>query len=160
MKERTFNSDTILVSKTDLHGKITYVNENFIKISGYSEKELIKQPHNLIRHKKMPAIVFKLLWQEIQKAKEINAYVINQCKNGDYYWVYANVTPSIDSKKNIIAYHSTRRSPSSSALDVIKPLYEELLQVEKNSGIQASYQKLLEILTTKGVSYDEFILSI
>lgn len=78
-----------IVSKTDLKGRITYGNEIFIKMSGYSEHELLNAPHNILRHKDMPAVVFKLLWDRLKAKTAINAYVKNRCKNGDFYWVFA-----------------------------------------------------------------------
>ena len=161
MSERIFSNDVILVSKTDLKGIITYANQEFIKIVGYSEKELIGQPHNLIRHPDMPRIVFKLLWDTLKTGEEINAYVINQCKDkSDYYWVFANVVASTDIKGNVLGYHSTRHTAKKEALDVIIPLYKELVAIEKHSGMEGSLKKLQEILNEGGITYDEFVLSI
>ena len=159
-QELLFGEDEFIVSKTDLKGKITYGNALFIKMSGYDEPELIGQPHNILRHEDMPAIVFKLLWNRIQAGKEIFAYVKNKTKKGDYYWVFAHVTPSFDSSRNISNYHSVRRKPTAKALDVIKPLYAMLLQKEKNGGIAASEAALNQLLKDKGLSYDEFILTL
>lgn len=159
-QELTFGQEEFIVSKTDLQGKILYGNALFIKISGYSEAELLHQPHNILRHEDMPAVVFKLLWSRIKEGKEIFAYVKNKTKNGDFYWVYAHVTPSFNAQRAITSYHSVRRKPSEEALKVIKPLYAMLLQKEKNSGISASETALNEILKDKGVTYDQFILSL
>ncbi len=160
VQEHSFDEKTILVSKTDLQGHITYANQNFIKISGFSEKELIGKPHNIVRHPQMPAVVFKLLWNNLKNGEEINAYVINSTKDGGFYWVLANVTPSFNSEGKVIGYHSARRKPTKEALNVIKPLYNELLQIEKSSGIDASQKRLNEILQEKGCDYDEFVFSI
>lgn len=159
-QELTFGDEEFIVSKTDLGGKITYGNALFIAMSGYDEMELIDKPHNILRHEDMPAIVFKLLWTRIKEGKEIFAYVKNKTKNGDYYWVFAHVTPSFDTDRKICNYHSVRRKPSQKALDIIKPLYTTLLQKEKSGGIAASEAVLNQILKDKGLSYDEFILSI
>ncbi|MCX6062254.1 MAG: PAS domain S-box protein [Campylobacterales bacterium] len=159
-QELTFGEEEFIVSKTDLKGKITYGNALFIKISGYDETELIDQPHNILRHSDMPAVVFKLLWKEIQAGKEIFAYVKNKNKNDDFYWVFAHVTPSFTANRAISNYHSVRRKPSKNAINVIKPLYEMLLQKEKSEGIKASEELLLKILKDKGVSYEQFILSL
>lgn len=158
--ELTFGEEEFIVSKTDLNGKITYGNTLFIQMSGYSETELIDQPHNILRHPDMPAIVFKLLWNQIRSGKEIFAYVKNKTKNGDFYWVFAHVTPSFDTNRKITNYHSVRRKPSPKALEVIKPLYASLLQKEKSSGVAAAEEMLNQLLKDKGVSYDEFILSL
>ncbi|PHM16455.1 MAG: PAS sensor protein [Sulfuricurvum sp. PD_MW2] len=159
-QELTFGDDEFIVSKTDLTGKITYGNALFIRMSGYSEEELLDKPHNILRHEDMPAVVFKLLWNRIKEGKEIFAYVKNKTKNGDYYWVFAHVTPSFDTNRKITNYHSVRRKPSSKALNVIKPLYSALLQKERSGGIQAAETALNQILKDKGLSYEQFILSI
>lgn len=159
-QEITFGEEEFIVSKTDLSGKITYGNALFIKMSGYDEFELLGQPHNILRHEEMPAIVFKLLWNRIKAGKEIFAYVKNKTKNGDYYWVFAHATPSFNSNREITNFHSVRRKPSEKALNVIKQLYATLLQHEKRSGISASETALNQILKEKGMSYDEFIFSL
>ena len=154
------NQDDLIVSKTDLKGHITYGNEYFIKISGYKENELLNTPHNILRHKDMPKIIFKLLWDSIQNKKAINAYVKNRSKNGDFYWVLANVTASLDDNNNIIGYYSIRRKPSSSAIKEIEPFYKELLQAESRGGVQASNKLLNKTLQNAGVSYNEFIINL
>lgn len=159
-QELTFGDNEFIVSKTDLSGKITYGNALFIRISGYSESELLNQPHNILRHEDMPAVVFKLLWSRIKEGKEIFAYVKNKSKNGDFYWVFAHVTPSFDTNRKISNYHSVRRKPSAKALEAIKPLYAKLRQSEKSGGISASESELMNYLKSKGMSYDEFILSL
>lgn len=159
-QELTFGEEEFIVSKTDLNGKITYGNALFIKMSGYSELELIDQPHNILRHDDMPAVVFKLLWDRIQAGKEIFAYVKNRTKHGDFYWVFAHATPSFDTARNISNYHFVRRKPSQKALEAIRPLYAKLLELEKSGGIRASEAALTQILNNKGISYDEFILSL
>ena len=157
--ENHFLENEVIVSKTDTKGRITYGNEIFIRISGYTEEELLGSAHNILRHPDMPRAIFKLLWDTIQAGEEINAYVKNLSKDGSYYWVFANVTPSFDKNNKIIAYFSVRRVPSRSALEIIKPLYSHLLSLEKNGGMDASFQYLNKLLKSKGVSYEEFILS-
>ncbi len=160
MAEKTFSENELIVSKTDTAGKITYGNDLFIKMSGYSEHELLGSPHNMIRHPEMPRVIFKLLWDTIKAGKEINAYVVNLSKNGDHYWVIANVTPSFDSSGRVVGYYSVRRKPKKSALDFITPLYKQLLDAEKRGGIESSLNMVQELLKNKGANYDEFILSI
>jgi PAS domain S-box-containing protein len=152
--------DDFIVSKTDLKGRITYGNEIFIQMSGYSEQELLGAPHNILRHEDMPALVFKLLWERIKNKQAINAYVKNKCKNGDFYWVFANVTPSYDQSANPIGYYSVRRRPEAKALEVIEPIYKALLDAQKRGGIAESEKLLHETLNKEGVSYDEFIINL
>lgn len=163
--ERVIQDGEFIISKTDTKGIITYANEVFIKLSGYTEAELIGVPHNILRHPDMPRCVFKYLWDQIALGNEVLAYVINKSKNGDHYWVYAHVTPSFSMDNKIIGYLSSRRPPSRVALEAIKPIYKALLAEEaKHSspkdGMQAGMDLLLSVLRDKNVSYSEFVLTI
>lgn len=158
--EKFMKNDDFIVSKTDTKGKITYGNEIFIKMSGYSEEELLGTPHSILRHPDMPKIVFKLLWDHIQSKKEIFAYVKNLCKDGSFYWVNANVTPSFDEKGKIIGYYSVRRQPNPKAIEIINDIYNKLLDAEKNGGMEASNKLLQEVLKSEGVSYEEFVANL
>ncbi len=157
-----FDRNDLIVSKTDLKGKLTYANHTFLEIAGYEESEVIGQPHNIIRNPNMPRAVFELLWTTIAKGEEIFAYVVNSSKTGDHYWVIAHVTPSMESE-NIVGYHSTRRVPNPQTIKtVIEPLYDQLKSIEDKNpspkdGLQESVGALMGILSDKGVSYDEFI---
>lgn len=112
----------------------------------------------------MPRCVFKLLWETIQAGNEIFAYVVNRCKNGDHYWVFAHVTPSYDADGQLVGYHSNRRAPRREAIDLLYPLYRKLCQVEAEvggqAGLEASYKALLDFLEEKGTSYEAFILDV
>jgi PAS domain S-box-containing protein len=158
--ERILNAEDFIVSKTDLTGRITYVNQIFTDLAEYSEAELLGQPHSIIRHPDMPRAIFKLLWDRIQNKKEIFAYVVNRTKKGNHYWVFANVTPSLDDRENIIGYYSVRRKPNPAALEVIQPLYKQMLEAERQGGIEAATKLLNETLADKGATYDEFIIHI
>lgn len=163
--ERILHEDDIIVSKTDPRGIITYANDIFQQISGFSEAELLGQPHNLIRHPDMPQCVFRLLWQTIASGEEIFAYVVNQCKNGDHYWVLAHVTPTFDSKGKITGYHSNRRAPGRNAIAAMRPIYEALNAEERRSadpeaGMRAATELLVTHLKKAGMSYEQFIFSL
>ena len=82
-----------VVSKTDLKGMITYINEDFLRISGFTRQELIGAPHNIVRHPDMPPEAFEDMWQSLKADRPWTGMVKNRCKNGDYYWVLANATP-------------------------------------------------------------------
>ena len=158
--ERMMNENDFIVSKTDLRGNITYCNRIFIDMAEYSEEELLGAPHNIIRHRDMPRAVFKLLWDRIQAKQEVFAYVVNQTKNKNEYWVFANVTASLDTRGNIIGYYSVRRKPNPKAVDIIKPIYAKMIEAERRSGVDASLKILTDILEEKGMSYDELIIAI
>lgn len=160
--ERTFNADEIIVTKTDNKGKICYANDIFVNISGFTEAELIGQPHNVIRHPAMPRAIFKLLWDRILGGDEIFAYVVNRAKNGDHYWVFAHVTPNIGPDGAIVGFHSSRRTAQPKALDVIRPIYDRLIQREKAGGdVNACYAQLMdEVTAAQFRDYDRFVHAI
>ena len=159
-KEKILTADDFIVSKTDLKGQIIYGNKSFIKISGYSDKELLGAPHSILRHPDMPNIIFKLLWGRILKKEEIFAYVKNLTKDGSFYWVFANVTVTTDNNGIIRDFHSARRKPSTKSMQVIPSLYQELLAIEKKEGLEASKKLLEEKLEEERKTYDEFILAL
>lgn len=164
--ERFFDHDDIIVSKTDLKGRITYANQVFLQVAGYTERELLGEPHSIIRHPDMPRAVFKLLWDTIEAGSEIFAYVINRAKNGDHYWVYAHVTPSFGPGGDIVGYHSNRRVPDHGVVDnIIVPLYAQLRDLERShanakEGMKASVAAVGALLEEKGLGYDEFVMSL
>ena len=158
--ERVIKEEDFIISKTDTSGKITYCNEIFMDMAMMTEEELLGQPHKIVRHPDMPKAIFKLLWERVQNKQEIFAYVKNLSNDGGFYWVSANVTPSFDQNGRIIGYYSVRRKPNQKALEIIKPLYSQMLQIEKSSGMDASMAHLTNLLKEKGVSYDEFIENI
>ena len=140
-----------LVSETDAKGNITYCNEYFREIAGYSEDELIGAPHSIIRHPDMPRIVFKLLWDTIQAGKNINAVVKNLAKDGRYYWVFTEFTIRRDSDtKTVIGYLASRKAVSKHVVGVISELYKRLLEAEKEGGMEASAKYLEDFLKEKG----------
>ncbi len=160
MHERLMQEEDFIISKTDKTGKLTYCNEIFMDMSMMTESELLGKPHSIIRHPDMPKIIFKLLWEKINSGKEIFAYVKNLSKDGSFYWVFANVTPSYNHQNNIIGFYSVRIKPNIKAMEVIKPLYTQLLALESSGGVQASQTYLNNLLKEKGVSYDEFIITL
>lgn len=163
--ERFFDENEVIVSKTDLGGRITYANDLFVKVGGYTESELLNQPHSLIRHPDMPRCVFETMWKTLKSGEEIFAYVINMCKNGDHYWVLAQITPSYDKMGNVIGYHSNRRVPDRSAVETVQELYKQLRAEEKKyddsmEGMQAASNILTNTLAANDLHYDEFIFSL
>lgn len=164
-KESPFAEEEIIVSKTDLKGRVTYANDVFLRVSGFSARELVGQPHSIIRHPSMPRCVFKLLWDTIEAKKEIFAYVLNMAKSGDHYWVFAHVTPSFDAGGNVTGFHSNRRKPDAAQIEKVKPLYDALLAEEnrfedRKQGMESAFAKLTGMLRDKGIEYDQFVFSI
>ena len=114
-----------IVSKTDLQGNITYVNDEFIRISGFTEEELIGAPQNIVRHPDMPREAFKDLWATIKAGKAWTGLVKNRCKNGDHYWVEATAAPLIENGQ-ITGYTSIRVKPERQAVDAAERIYRDI----------------------------------
>jgi len=130
----------------------------------YTEQELLDAPHSILRHPGMPRCVFKLLWDVVQDGREIFAYVVNRSKNGDYYWVFAHVTPTFGSDGKISGYHSNRRIPRRPRQDRT-PIYQQLLAVEnatpdRKAGLAKSTEVLHAPLKDVGQTYEQFVFSI
>ena len=163
--ETTFGEEEIIVSKTDLNGRITYANEVFLRVSGYHEAEVLGQPHSIIRHPDMPRCVFKLLWDTLARGQEIFAYVVNLAKDGSHYWVFAHVTPTFATNGKVVGYHSNRRCPDRSQIAKVTPLYAKLLAAERGLSLKvdqvgASSAVLQQVLAEHRMAYDEFVFSL
>ena len=163
-ENRTFGEDEVIVSKTDLQGRITYVNDVFLRVSRYEESEVMGKAHSIIRHPDMPRAVFGLLWKEIEAGREVFAYVKNLAADGAHYWVFAHVTPTYRGGR-IVAYHSNRRSPDPAAVASITPIYAQLLAEERKhdhpkDALRASTALLGQVLANHHVTYDEFVWSL
>jgi PAS domain S-box-containing protein len=164
-REVFFPADELIVSKTDIRGLITYVNRTFIDISGYQEGELLGEPHSIIRHPAMPRCIFQLLWETIKDGHEIFAFVKNMCKNGDHYWVFAHVTPTFDSRRAVIGFHSNRRVPERKHVAMFSDLYDKLLAEEKRhsdwrTGMQQSARVLAQTVAAAEFGYEQYVFSI
>ena len=161
MQEIKLRDDTLITSKTNLKGDISYANHDFLKYAGYDHiKDVLNKPHNIVRHKDMPKTVFKYLWEYMKNGDEIFAFVKNLAKNSDFYWVFANVTPSKDANGNVIGYYSVRRRPNEKALAIIKELYAKLLELEQKEGVNKACEMLDEYCKGQGKTYNELIFSL
>jgi len=163
-REIVMKEEEFIVSKTDLKGRITYGNKTFLEFSGFDEAEMIGTQHNVIRHPDMPRAVFKILWDAIQSKREVFAYVKNISKDGGYYWVLANVTPSVDESGQVLGFYSVRRKPNPKAIQVVSALYKQMLDEERRAGardaISASTELLNQVLKGRGQSYEQMVLSL
>ncbi len=133
--ERSFGEDITIISTTDTKGIITYVNQEFIEISGFTEEELIGQNHNIVRHPDMPPAAFKDLWDTVKSGRSWRGIVKNRCKNGDYYWADAYVTPVYENGQ-LVGYQSVRTKPTREQIKNAQRLYGRLNAGRQPSGIR------------------------
>jgi len=124
--EYNLAGDTLILSTTDSKGRITYVNQQFIEVSGFSKDELLGKAHNIVRHPDMPPEAFADLWETLKKGKPWTGLIKNRRKNGDYYWVIGNATPLIENG-NIVGYLSVRTKPSRQVIEQTIPIYQQIL---------------------------------
>jgi len=123
-----------ILSETDTTGKIVYLNDYFVELSGYREEELVGASHNIVRHPHMPKTVFKLLWDAQKQGKEYKAIVKNRRKDGKYYWVYSEYKPLFDKQKKIRGFRSNRYPVPRKVLGEVESLYAKLLDIEQTKS--------------------------
>ena len=163
-KEIQLATDDLIITKTDPSGHISYANRTFMRIAGYAEHELLGKPHNLIRHPDMPRGVYRLMWHTLQAGQEFFGLVKNYTAQGDYYWVFANITPDYTAQGTLAGYYSVRRQPTRAGIAAVIPLYQQMCAIEARSGKaaapDASMQWLLAQLDEKQLSYQQFVLGL
>jgi len=155
-KEHEVTSVDIVVSKGNAKGDITYANQIFFKLAGYTQAELLDQPHAIIRHPDMPKIIFKYLWDNLEAGKDVKAFVKNLCKDGGFYWVFAHVRVATNPDGSFRNYVSTRKGMSTGARVIIEPLYKTLRAAEDEGGMNASLPLLEAFLKEQGGSLSTF----
>ena len=135
--EIQLDEHTLIVSKTDLKGQITFINKDFLDISGFTEAELIGQPHNIVRHPDMPVESFADMWQDLKEGRPWTGLVKNRCKNGDHYWVLATATPMRENGQ-VVGFMSVRRKPTRQQIDAAESAYR-LFREKKAGGLRISH---------------------
>ncbi len=144
--EYPLDDDTLIVSTTDLKGRITYVNPDFIEISGFSKEELIGKAHNIVRHPDVPPEAFEDLWDTLKQGLPWTGLVKNRRKNGDYYWVIANATPLVENGK-VVGYLSVRTKPARDVIEKTFPIYRLFLEGKaRNLKIEKGQVKRTDII--------------
>ena len=140
--EYELRENSSIVSKTDLKGIITYANPDFIEASGYTEKELLGQPHNILRHPDMPEEAFADLWNTLKAGKPWTGIVKNRRKNGDHYWVVANAAP-IYENGSLVGYMSARSKPTREQIDAHAAAYR-LFKEKRQGGLSIKEGKAVK----------------
>jgi len=125
MAEIEMDHSSLIISETDSKGVITFANDDFIRYSGYNWEELLGKPHNILRHEDMPKAAFGDLWKTIKEGHTWNGFVKNKTKHGDFYWVYATVSP-ITFENGETRYLSLRRKPTRNEIKKYDALYKTM----------------------------------
>ena len=99
---------TTILSETDLHGTITFVNDKFCDVAKYTRDELIGKPQNVVRHPDMPKELFKLFWQTIKRGEVFTGIIKNRTKDGSHYWVEATIVPILNGQGEVLKYVGSR----------------------------------------------------
>jgi PAS domain S-box-containing protein len=159
-REIKLDPSQIIMSKTDSRGIIEYANNYFMEICGYEEYELMGQPHSIIRHPDMPKVIFKVLWERINKGENIHALVKNLAKDGRYYWVLTNFETKYDEEGNIVSHYARRKAAPSNVIYQIEKLYKTLKAIEEKQNPETAERYFEGLLEEKGITYDEFILEL
>lgn len=149
--EIVMKSGTILVTRTDLKGVITFANDAFVEISGYSRDELLGENHNVVRHPDMPSVVFEEMWKTLKKGNPWHRLIKNRTKSGDYYWVSANIMPVFENAQ-VVSYMSVRHVPDRDEIRAAEDLYRRVnanQAVLHSTGFYAFCKSLQEISLTK-----------
>ena len=149
-EEIELKNNVYIESDTDPKGIITYANDYFAEISGYTPEELVGQPHNIVRHPDMPKILFKILWDRLKEGKNFIAAVKNLAKDGRYYWVFTDFETVLDPKGDISGYKAVRKKISKHVTDILEPIYKKLVEVEREGGMEASEKYLNDFLAEQG----------
>ncbi|QCO35833.1 methyl-accepting chemotaxis protein [Leptospira interrogans] len=145
-QEITIPINSVLISRTDMKGRISYVSQDFANISGFSEEEMLGEPHNLIRHPDVPSEIFREMWETIQDGNPWSGIIKNRAKSGDYYWVDATVTPVMN-EGVISGYMSVRKKATEDQIRRAEILFSQLKNTKSflwklREGIQILFKKL------------------
>jgi len=129
------------ISRTDKTGRITYVNSDFCEASGFVTEELLGQAHNIVRHPSMPPEAYADMWHDLEQGKSWSGMVKNRRKNGDYYWVVANVSPIFEGGK-IIGYASVRMKPERDSIPAVEAVYQRF-RAGQARGLRIEHGKVV-----------------
>ena len=156
-REVKIKDGTIVVSKTDLKGYITYVNDEFVKLSGFSREELIGKNHNFNRHPDVPKKVFENLWRTIQSGRPWTHIVKSRVRNGDHLWFRANITP-ITRNGKVIEYMSVRTKPSEEEIREAQQYFDDV-NSGKIAAKEAGYKRFIHKLRNLKVRHRFYLAS-
>lgn len=163
--ERALSGEDLLVSKTDLEGRVSYANEALLRVSARTETELVGEPHSVLRHPDMPRAVYRLVWTTLADRREASAYLLNLAADGAHFWVVTHLSPAVDARGRLVGYSAEHRVATRRALERVEPLYRMLLAEERRhprvpDAIDSSTAMLHKVLDGLGTTWDELVWSL
>ncbi len=155
--EMKISTNSMMVTKTDMRGDITYINDNFTSIVGYEKEEIVGTPHDALRHPDMPEAIFLLIVKAIEKGEKIRAVVKNLAKSGEYYWAITDFEPDYEISGRVSSFFAFREAVLEENIYELIELYQILLDIERRRGVEASLRYLNSYLHENSISYREFM---
>ena len=155
-REIEVKSIDTLVSSTNTRGEITYVNDEFCRISGFKRKQLVGKQHNIVRHPDMPKCIFKYMWDNLLNGKSVYAFIKNKTKKGDYYWVKAYLEPVV-ANGIVESIYSYKKQVNNYAKSTIESIYRDLSEYEKTHSVDSSLSYFKSYLEDRNLTYNMFI---
>ncbi len=159
-KEIVLDRSKTSMSKTNPKGIIEYANQDFMDICGFTESELMGQPHNIVRHPDMPKLIFKIMWDRLHQGKDIYALVKNLAKDGRYYWVIAHLETKMDENGAIISHFSRRKAAPVDAVKRMEKYYQLFKSIETRQSVEVAERYFYGLLEDKNINYDDFFFDI
>jgi len=160
-KEILLSKNETTISRTDIDGNILYYNRPFAKISGYKKSELLYAPHSILRHPDMPKAIFYIIWQTLLSGRSTHAIIKNFTKDGNYYWLLIEFIVQKDNQNSIVSFLSHGKQAPQYAIDTIKPIYKDLLKIEKEHNMEKSIKHLSSFLNKNNyATYNDYICRI
>jgi len=155
--EISIKSNKLVISKTNLDGKILSINDYFVELSGYKENELVHNSHEMLRHPDMPRSICQVIWNNIQYGKRFKVIMKQLAKNGNHFWLVLDIEIKKDNDgvaRNYIAYGEPIPKKTKKNFE---NLYKKIKDIEDRHGIDAGIEYLFSYLDEHKLSYDEFI---
>jgi len=156
-KEIKCATQEVIITRTDLKGNIIYHNPTFSKINGFEGASVIHKPHNIVRHPDMPKAIFRIIWSIIQQGLPIQALVKNKTNDGHYYWTLINWKIQKNRDNEIISYVAYAKQAPNHAIKVLTPIYNMMLQIEKEHDIDSSLEYFHSFLNEEGLTYSQYM---
>jgi len=160
-REIFLSKNEMTISRTDIDGNILYYNHTFVKISGYKKSELLYAPHSILRHPDMPKAIFYIIWQTLLSGRSTHAIIKNFTKDGNYYWLLIEFIVQKDNQNSIVSFLSHGKQAPQYAVDIIEPIYKDLLEIEKKHNMEKSIKYLSSFLNKNNyATYNDYICKI